>query len=91
MLAITTGVVFQFFLGRLRKIQKDIAKMNASIVRLHYELRNNGKAVDQIKSQHKGNVIPFRRRNKRLAGNLELEYQGSKASTRAIFHIDDES
>ena len=91
MLAITTGVVFQFFLGRLRKIQKDIAKMNASIVRLHYELRNNGKAVDQIKSQHKSNVIPFRRRNKRLAGNLELEYQGSKASTRAIFHIDDES
>jgi hypothetical protein len=91
MLAVTTGVVFQFCLGRLKKIQKDIAKMNASIAKLHYELRDNGKIVNQIKSQHKGNVIPFRRKNKRLAGNLELEYQGSKASTRAIFHIDDES
>jgi len=41
-----------------------------------------------MKNKKMGNVIPFRSRHRRLEGNLELEYQGSKASTRAIFHVD---
>lgn len=91
MLSVTTGVVFQFYLGQIKKLKKDIAKMNASIVKLHQELRSQGNEVTNIKSKRKSNVIPFRRRHRRLEGNLELEYQGSKASTRAIFHVDDES
>ena len=91
MLAITTGVIFQFSIGQIRKMKKDIRKMNASIVKIHTELRSHGNEVANIKTKSKSNVIPFRRRHRRLEGNLELEYQGSKASTRAIFHVDDES
>lgn len=91
MLSITTGVIFQFYLGQIRKLKKDITKMNGSIVKIHQELRNQGNEVTNIKSKRTSNVIPFRRRHRRLEGNLELEYQGSKASTRAIFHVDDES
>ena len=91
MLAVTTGIVFQFSLGRIRKLQKDIKKMNASIVKIHQELQSNRSEVNHIKSKAKSNVVPFRRRHRRLEGNLELEYQGSRASTRAIFHVDDET
>jgi len=93
MLSVTTGIIFQFYLGQIRKLKKDIAKMNASIVQLHQELRSQSTEVANIKTKKMGNVIPFRPRNRhrRLEGNLELEYQGSRASTRAIFHVDDET
>ena len=91
MLAVTTGVIFQFCIGQIRKVKKDIAKMNASIAKIHQGLRDQGAQMSTIKSKSKSNVIPFRRRHRRLEGNLELEYQGSKASTRAIFHVDEES
>jgi len=88
MLSVTTGIIFQFYLGQIRKLKKDIVKMNASIVQLHQELRSQGTEVASMKNKKMGNVIPFRSRHRRLEGNLELEYQGSKASTRAIFHVD---
>ena len=91
MLALTTGIIFQFCLGRIKKVQKDIMKMNASISKLHQSIRNQSSEVANVKSKVKSNVIPFRRRHRRLEGNLELEYQGSRASTRAIFHVDEES
>lgn len=91
MLAVTTGVVFQFCIGQLKKLKKDIAKMNASISRIHQTLHTQASEVSNLKTKPKSNVIPFRRRHRRLEGNLELEYQGSRASTRAIFHVDDES
>ena len=92
MLAVTTGVIFQFCIGQIRKIKSDMAKMNKSISRIHGEIRNQSNEVSSMKTSNKrhNNVIPFRR-HRRLEGNLELEYQGSKASTRAIFHVDDES
>lgn len=93
MLSVTTGIIFQFYLGQIRKMKEDITKMNASIVKLHQELRSQGSEVAQIKSKSTSNVIPFRRPStgqRLLKGNLELEYQGSKANTRAIFHVDDE-
>ena len=93
MLAISTGVVFQFFLGQIRKVKMDIAKMNKSIVKMHTEIRNNTSQTASTRDairKSRSNVIPFRR-NRRLEGNLELEYQGAKAQTRAIFHVDDES
>lgn len=91
MLAVTTGFIFQFYLGQIKKIKSDIKKMNASIVKLHESVRHQENTVSNIKNKNRSNVIPFRRRNRRLSGNLELEYQGSRASTRAIFHVDEET
>ena len=89
MLALTTGVVFQFFLTQLSKMKKDIKKTNESIAKIHQEVYNI-KNTKSSTSRSRSNVIPFRR-HKKLEGNLELEYQGSKASTRAIFHVDSET
>lgn len=85
MLALTTGVVFQFFLGQLKKIKTDILKMNGSIVKMHTELS---------KSRQNNNTRypnPTFRRGKTVSGNLELEYHGRSAQTKAIFHIDKET
>ena len=40
MLALTTGVVFQFFLTQLSKMKKDIKKTNESIAKIHQEVYN---------------------------------------------------
>lgn len=88
MLALTTGIVFQFFASQISKLKKDIRKTNKSIANIHrdvFELKNTKNTPKK-----RSNVIPLRR-HKKLEGNLELEYQGSKASTRAIFHVDSES
>jgi hypothetical protein len=85
MLALTTGVVFQFFLGQLKKIKTDILKMNASIVRMHTELSK----TRQNKNTQR--LSPTFRRGKTVSGHLELEYGGRSAQTKAIFHIDKET
>lgn len=89
MLTVSMGVIFQFFLGSIRKINKDVAKINQSINNLHKEIhsmrastRNQGsKVVHQERSS----------RNKTLKGNLELEYQGAKAITAATFYVNKET
>ena len=85
MLTVSMGVVFQFILGRIKKINKDIAKVNSSVSKLHEELFQNRNSIAKS-SQQKNKSY----KNKQLTGNLELEYNGSKAYTRATFYIDKE-
>ena len=85
MLTISMGVIFQFGLSQIKKIQKDIRKMNESIVRLHTHARESSETVSSIKSSMKQPVF---RRGKTIKGDLELEYYGRRAQTKAIFHID---
>ena len=85
MLTISMGVIFQFGLGRIKKLQKDIKKMNESIVILHSHVNKSSEAVKNIKtSMHR----PVFRKGKTIKGDLELEYYGRSAQTKAIFHID---
>ncbi len=89
MLTLSMGLVFQFILGRIKKISLDIKKINESIAKLHQEAhqnRNNSRRSTVQKTQNTRSL-----RNKQLSGNLSLEYQGQKAITRATFYIDKES
>jgi len=89
MLTLSMGLVFQFILGRIKKISNDTKKLNESIVKLHqeaYQNRNSSKKSTYQKPQSSRSL-----RNKQLSGNLSLEYQGQKAITRATFYIDKES
>ena len=89
MLTISMGVVFQFCLGRIKKLSNDIKKVNQSINKIHVEMYENRSEMKNIKSTTKSR--PVFRKGKTLTGNLELEYYGRSAQTKAIFHVDKES
>ena len=89
MLTISMGVVFQFCLSRIKKVSNDIKKANQSISKLHAEMYENRNKMKNIKE--KAHSRPVFRKGKTLSGNLELEYYGKSAQTKAIFYVDKES
>ncbi len=91
MLTVATCIVFQFALGQIGKLKKDISKINANINLLHSEVYNNKSQMKRIKTTRSTPSKPVFRRGKTVSGNLELEYQGARAQTKAIFYIDKET
>ena len=90
MLSIAIGVIFQFCLGQIKKTKKDILKVNASINKIHQELQHSRRDSSN-KSQNKRNTERFsRKRGSVLTGCLELEHQGARAQTNAIFYVKEE-
>tara|TARA_Y100000114_G_scaffold154042_1_gene175225 strand:- start:983 stop:1288 length:306 start_codon:yes stop_codon:yes gene_type:complete len=89
MLTISMGIVFQFCLSRIKKVSNDIKKANQSISKLHAEVYENRNKMQNIKASTHSR--PVFRKGKTLSGNLELEYYGKSAQTKAIFYVDKES
>ena len=88
MLTISVGVIVQFFLGSIRKLNKDIKKINQSINNIHSELYSSRDRAQKPAPKviyHQGKTSL---KNRTLRGDLELEYQGSRAITSATFRID---
>lgn len=78
LLTLSIGIIFQFFLIKLKKIDKAQKRIVESLHFIH-------------DSQKKTTWSPSSKNNKVLRGNLSLEYRGSRADTRATFILDKDS
>ena len=78
LLTLSMGIIFQFFLYKLRELNKVQKRIIDSLHFVH-------------DSQKKSTISSQARANKVLRGNLSLEYRGSRADTRATFILDKDS
>ena len=91
MLTISMGVVFQFLLGQIRNIKSDAKKMQETIRNIQNQvqkIRNSPRSPSRVtRRQRPGS----HKRSSTLSGDLDLEYKGTRAQTKAVFYIDNEN
>ena len=90
MLTLSVGIIFQFCLARIKALGESNKKLLKSLSHMHRDLYF-------LKNKEEKQYTKFTQRSpsrnsrpKVLRGDLTLEYNGSKADTRATFMLDKE-
>ena len=94
LLTLSMGVVFQFFIAKIKNLEKNQKRIVKSIEMLHRESFNARddnkpkKRLDKPRPSRQAYNTPAKPQV--LTGHLRLNYQGRSADTRAVFMLDKE-